>query len=159
MANENVKNKIEQADDTGDNPINLDGTIKSLGKDVTEDMVYEATIEATLAELNTGKRLIDGVSGRYLRIVDIEALCDGTFTTATSVDVVGSSGVPIMTYAIAALVNQRLCKHLSVLSPLIVKGVGLGFNLAAGESVDVGVTGAAIAGGSRILFLIKYKIS
>jgi hypothetical protein len=155
--NENVKNRFEQADVNGDNPLVLNGSVKVNDADVTNDQVFVKEITCTLAEINAGKVLVDGVTDRQLQVVDFTALVDGTFTTCTSVDIQDDTLIPVKVavIAVAALGTGSMLKPNTA---NVTRDVGFGLKLAAGKSVVVANVGSAALAGTAIKFFIFYKV-
>ncbi len=122
------------------------------------DLVYSAVVSATLAEINAGKILIPAIPNHYIVVVDFLAVVTGTFTTATSVDLVSDS-VNIASFPIAGVTNNAKLIPESAGTTLGAGYEPLTMQTAAlGDPVSVTKTGSNAAGGTSILFRLKYKL-
>lgn len=109
----------------------------------------------TLAELNAGKTLVDGKTGRKLVVTDFSMLMDGTFLTTTSIDLESDNSTPV---AIASLAVAGATDG-SYIAPdhaNITLGAGFGAVLGSGDGIQLTVTGADATGGTSILVIVEY---
>lgn len=114
-------------------------------------------VTATIAEVNAGHTLIDGVAGKTIYVADITALATGTWTDATSVDVEDSNGTPVSvaSFAVAALGDGAIAKANSA---NVTPGAGLVSGLTAGADLVVTKTGSDEATATSVTFSILYSI-
>lgn len=117
--------------------------------------VRTAVVSATLAEINAGKVLIPGVSGKAITVISFVERVTGTFTTATAIVLASDNGTPVVvgTEAIAGVTNG------AVILPSdtnMVLGAGFGVPLGSGDGLKVTKTGSTAAGGTSISFTINY---
>lgn len=152
MTDQNTLNYFGNTDSDGDNPLVLEGSIYS-GKNVLTlvDVV-------TLAELNAGKTLLAGVTGKTITVVGVDAKVSGTFTTTTSADLEDTDGTPvaIATTLVAALTDGNV---LDSKTTNVTMGAGFLGALTAGEGIAVTNTGTDAAGGTSITYKVDYIIS
>lgn len=151
--NETVKNGFEQADDTGDNPLVVDGSFKRNG----ESLCFERVITCSLAEINAGVELVPAVTGKQIKVVDFAALANGSLAASTSVDIEedSSSHTKIGVILTAALANGYYAKPDSA---NVSRGAGFMALLTASQAVravNVGNTGTTL---TSIQFVIQYQV-
>lgn len=153
----NVLNYVDQPLEDGDNVVNLNGTVKIKTKNVTDDLSFDAVVTATIAEINAGKTLIDGISGKKIRVVDFTALVTGNWAVATSVDLQDNSSSPVKigVMLIASLTDGAVVKPNSA---NVTAGAGFLADLAEGKAVRVVNVGTAGTTGTSIKFAIKYQV-
>lgn len=115
-----------------------------------------ATVVATLAEINAGKVLIPGATGKQILVSNFVERVTGAFTTGTSVDLVAetTTATKVVVNAEAGLTNGAVLIPGSANTTL---GAGFGAPLPAGEGLKVVNVGAAQAGGTSISFTITYQ--
>jgi hypothetical protein len=92
-----------------------DATISNAGVvDVASTFVQNLRERVTVANINAGYELLAAVAGKRYRMVDVFVTAiGGTCDNATSVDIVGvqsTSDVNLVTYAVAALVDDALVR-------------------------------------------------
>lgn len=148
----NVLNYIDQTTSSNDNAYNFNGSVFGA------KIVQTALVTATLAEINAGKTLIAGVTGKSITILDYKAKVSGGFTTTTAVLVQDTTDTPVViaTNAVAALTNGNI---LNEKTSNVTMGAGYLTTLAAGKGVVVANSGSAAAGGTSITFRIDYTIA
>ena len=147
----NVDNYFKQAGSSTDNELIVNGTFSS------NKVVQTAIVTATLAEINAGKTLIDGVAGKTISIVGIEGKAVGTFAALTSVEVEDTNGTPvaIISTAVANLDDDYIAAGQTG------NTIGAGYlgALTTGAGVAVTKTGSTGTGGTSITYKIDYIIS
>jgi len=157
MSEITVKNFIDQPDATGDNALNLKGTINRNELDVSSDMVFVKEVTVTADELNAGVTLMNSAVGRYLQILNISAHVTGTFADCTDVAILAAYGLPLLTINVAALVDDALLTNLEALSPNVIRGAGMMQELAVNEFIYA-YCGVPEYTGTSITFFITYKV-
>lgn len=148
-----------------DGTVNLAGTINITGN-VTNNanatfsthLVQTALVTASLAEINAGKTLIAGVTGKVITVLDYKAHVVGNFSTTTAVVVEDTSGSPVLiaTNAVSVLTSGNI---LNEKTANVTMGAGYLAALAAGNGVVVANSGSAATGGTSITFRILYTIA
>lgn len=148
----NVLNSFAQAGTDGDNALTLNGTVFS------NKSVQTIVNTVTLAELNAGKTLFSGVSGKTITVVGFDAKVVGNFATHTSADLEDTNGTPvaIATLAAAALTTGAV---LDSTTSNVTMGAGYLGALTTGEGIAVTNTGSAATGGTSITFKVDFIIS
>lgn len=121
----------------------------------TQQVVYNAKVNATLAEINAGKTLLAEASGVTIRPIGVTVQCDGTFLSGTSVIVRSTNASPVVltTLAQANLADNAVIKDGETGS---TRGVGISADLTAGDGVEIAKSGADFTGGTSIDFDIQY---
>lgn len=115
-----------------------------------------AVVTATLAEINAGKTLVAGVTGKAITVTNLTARVAGNFAATTSVDVQSSNGTPVKTnvLAVAALTTGAVLIPGSANTTL---GAGFAVPLGADDGLRVVNTGSAATTGTSIQFTVTYK--
>ena len=154
----NVKNYFAQPQGTNetDNIGNFGGTINLTGTLQSSVVARTELVTATLAEINAGKVLIPAVTGKKIRILDIDALVAGNFATGTSVEVEDSNGTPVvsLSYAVAALTDGAF---LEADTANVTIGAGYMADLTISKSLNITKTGSDFTGGTSITLMIAYQ--
>ena len=123
-----------------------------------DGLVQSVVVEATLTEVNAGKTLIAGVTGKTITILDYTMLFDGAFEAATSVDLDDTNGTPvsICALAVAGATDGAVIKpdHTN-----ITNGAGYLAELTAGKGVAIGKTGSSATTGTKVTVAILYSIA
>lgn len=149
MAGNNVDNFFKQTGNR-DNEFVSHGTVNG-GK-----LVSMSRVTATVAEINAGKVLVPAVSGKTIVVTDFAARVNGTFTTATSVDVEDTSAtVSVQSLAIAQVVDAAVLQDADT---GVTRGAGMFGSITLGEALQVIKKGSDAAGGTDIEFFITYSI-
>ena len=117
--------------------------------------VKHHVVTATLAEINTGHDILNGVSGSTIHVIDVIASVSGTFATGTDVRLIDDTGVVAVTYAQAGLVDGAFL-HTGDMH--VTTGAGFFVGLTADDSLRVQKTGSNFTGGTSITFSILYSI-
>jgi len=166
----NVDNYFQQPQGTNvtDNVAQLGGTVNSSGTlNVTGTFTSTSRaqsaitpnaelITVTQAEINAGKELIPAVTGKQIRILDIDAIVSGNFATGTSVELEDSNGTPVVAlqYAVAALTDGAF---LEADTANVTIGAGYMADLTASKSLRVEKTGSDFTAGTSITLMISYQ--
>lgn len=103
-------------------------------------VVYTAQSSATIAEINAGKTLVAGVTGKVIKVLGFKARSVGNFGGCTSVDIedTNTSPVAIATVAVAAATNGAL---LGEATTNVTMGAGYLGSLTSGKGIAVTATG------------------
>lgn len=154
----NVKNYFAQPQGTNetDNIFNVTGTMNLTGTLQSTVTPNAQLVTATIAEINAGKILIPAVTGKKIRIVDIDAKVAGNFATGTSVEVEDSNGTPVvaLSYAVAALTDGSF---LEADTANVTIGAGYMADLTSGASLNITKTGSDFTGGTSVTLMIVYQ--
>lgn len=120
--------------------------------------VRAALVTCTLAELNAGKTLIAGASGKTITIVEIAAKVAGAFAAVTSYDVqdTADSPVAIASFAVAGLTDGAMKRAGDA---NVTLGAGHMAALTADKGVRVVKNGSSGTGGTSITFRVLYTVS
>ncbi len=139
------------------NPAVLGQTISDIAglAAALEDRVQVATVTATLAEINAGKTLIAGVSGKAITVTNITQRVTGNFTTTTSVDVQSSNVSPVKV-AVAAQAQLTNGAVLVNNDTGVTLDAGWAVPLGTGDGLVVTKVGSNAAGGTSIKYTINY---
>lgn len=118
--------------------------------------VQSTRVTATLAEINAGKTLIAGASGKTITVLDYTAVVSGNFATGTAVLLQSSAGSPVVvsTIAEAALTTGAILTPDDADTTL---GVGFAAPLGSGDALKVANSGSNQTVGTSITFTITYK--
>jgi hypothetical protein len=124
--------------------------------DALADRVQVAEVTATLAEINAGKELIAGVTGKTITVVGLTARVSGTFATTTSVDVQSDNATPVKVRvdAVAALSDGAILHDEATNTTL---SAGWATALGSGDGLEVANVGTAATGGTSITYTVAYK--
>ncbi len=119
------------------------------------NLIRTVSVSATLAEINAGKVLIPGVTGKAITVTNFDWRVTGTFTTATAVVLASDNGTPVVvgTEAIAGVTTGAIILPSDT---NMVLGAGYGVALGTGDGLKVTKTGSSAAGGTSIAFNISY---
>lgn len=154
----NVKNYFAQPQGTDetDNILNITGTMNLTGTVQSSVLPNAQLVTATLAEINAGKELIPAVTGKKIRILDIDAKVAGNFATGTSVEIEDSNGTPVVAlqYAVAALTDGAF---LEADTANVTIGAGYLADLTISKSLRIEKTGSDFTGGTSISLMISYQ--
>lgn len=116
-----------------------------------------ATVSATLAEINAGKVLIAGVTGKQITILDFVERVTGNFATGTAMVLESTNGTPVLvqTELVAALTNGAIVlPQASDTNETL--GAGFAVALGVNDGLQVVKTGSAMTGGTKVDFQITY---
>lgn len=115
-----------------------------------------AVVSATLAEINAGKVLIAGSVGKKILVSDITARVNGTFTTATSIDIESTNASPVLVNVglIAGITNGAVLKPGDA---NFSRGAGYATELGVDDGIRVIKKGSNAAGGTSIQYTITYR--
>lgn len=152
MVDQNVLNYFERTKGTNnDNALVLNGTVNS------NKVPLSVVNVVTLAEINAGKTILAGVTGKTITVLDFAAKVNGTFITTTTVDLEDTNGTPVVisALAVANLTDGNVIKPGDTGS---AEGAGYLGALTLGAGLAVTNTGSAAAGGTDITFLVEYLI-
>lgn len=118
--------------------------------------LHALTNVVTLAELGADKIIIPAVTGKQIVVYSLAILCDGTFTTGTSVEFEDSSAtIEVAHVLVADLADND--QWLTVANAEMVLGAGFGTALTVSESMDITETGSHAAGTSITVYVtFKY---
>lgn len=154
----NVKNYFDQPQGTNetDNIGYFGGTINFTGNLFSTKIAETQLVTATQAEINAGKILIPAVTGKKIRILDIDAKVAGNFSAGTSAEVEDSNGTPVvaLSYAVAALTDSAF---LEADTANVTIGAGYMADLTSGASLNITKTGSAFTGGISITLMVSYQ--
>ena len=154
----NVKNYFAQPKGTNetDNIANFTGTVNFTGTLQSTKIAHTQLVTVTQAEINAGKELIPAVTGKKIRILDIDAKVAGNFATGTSVEVEDSNGTPVVAlqYAAAALTDGAF---LEADTANVTIGAGYMADLTISKALRVEKTGSDFTGGTSITLMIVYQ--
>jgi len=148
----NVLNYYDQTASNGDNPLNLNGSVYS--STVTKTLLATAT----LAEINAGKILLAGVTGKTISVLDFKAKVVGNFAAATSVEIEDTNGSPvaIASTAVAGLTDGAILNEVEANTTM---GAGYLGDLTESKGIAITKTGSAATGGTSITVRIDYVIN
>jgi len=153
-----VLNYFEQPKDAAnvDNVLNLEGTVNFSGTLQSTVIPNAQLVTVTLAEINAGKELIPAVTGKQIRILDIDAKVAGNFAAGTSVEIEDSNGTPVVSlqYAVAALTDGAF---LEADTANVTIGAGYLADLTISKALRVEKTGSDFTGGTSITLMISYQ--
>lgn len=114
-----------------------------------------AIVTATLAEINAGKVLIAGVTGKKITIVNMTRRVTGSAAVATSADVQSdATSVKVMVDLIAALTNGAVIINKEANA---TPGAGWAVELPVNEGVAVANIGSAMTTLTSIKYTITYR--
>ena len=121
--------------------------------------VKTVNVTATLAEINAGKTLIAGVTGKAIKVISYTARVSGTFGANTSVDIQSSNVTPVKVgvLANAALTNGSVLT--SAPSANTTLGAGFSVPLGTNDGLVVANVGVAATTATSIIFTINYSIA
>lgn len=156
-----VLNSFAQADASGDNALNLAGTLKRHGGDVGDALTYTKAIRITLAELNAGYELVAAVTGKSIRVVNYYLrIIGGAATAATDVRIQDDEGTPVVvvTAAVAALAENAEVAGLGPAIANVTKGAGWMALLTSGQALDIVKTGSAMTTLTHVDVIVQYQI-
>lgn len=121
----------------------------------TSSSIKNATVVATLAQINAGLIIIPGVTGKKITVTSYVAQVTGNFATGTSVELesTNASPVAVTTIAEAGLTTGAVLTPNSANTTL---GVGFGGPLGSGDGLKVVNNGTAQTGGTSIQFNVSY---
>jgi hypothetical protein len=137
--------------------LDIKGTLKKDGGDVTEDMVFTKVITATLAEIKAGKTLIVNPSAtKKIMIVGGEVKAAGTAATATSVDIEDTANAKVAVMDVAGLADGAIFDLRGEATANIATTLAVA--LGAGLDVQAKDIGTALTGTTSIRFILDYKI-
>ena len=126
----------------------------AIQKGATSQVVYNAKVTATQAEINADKVLLAGETGVTIRPIRVIASVAGTFLTGTAVVLSDTSEtIEILSLATAQLTTGAKIDDGDTGA---TRGAGLAGDLTAGEGITVVNTGTAFEGGTSITFDIQY---
>ena len=141
FAMQNLTNVTQSADGTVTAPTLNSTTLTVTNLSVSgRQVVYTAQTSATLAEINAGKTLVAGVTGKTIKVLGFKARSVGNFGGCTSVDIEDTNGTPvaIATVAVAAATNGAL---LGEATANVTMGAGYLGSLTSGKGIAVTATG------------------
>lgn len=156
-----VLNSFAQADASGDNALNLAGTLQRHGASVGDAMTYTKAIRITLTELNAGYELVAAVTGKSIRVVNYYLrIIGGAATAATDVRIQDDNGTPVVvvTAAVAGLAENAEVAGLGPAIANITKGAGWMALLTAGQALDIVKTGSAMTTLTHVDVIVQYQI-
>jgi len=124
-----------------------------MGANVYDKAIYCLTGTATLAEINAGTTLKPAMTGRKYQIVDFRLYFNGTFTTATSIDIlVGTTHV--VDQAIAGCGDGVVAWHSHANATL-----GAAFMVATAGAIIIQKTGSTAAGGTDLIYVLNVLLA
>lgn len=149
----NVKNSFDPADSSGDNVLNLDGSVKR----GDESICFDKVITVTLAEINAGLEVIEAIEGKQIKVVDFSMLAVGSLAGSTSVDLEEGSALhtKVATVLTAALSDGAFVKPNTA---NVTLGAGFMAPLVAGEPLKIVNEGGAGTTLTSIKLVIKYQV-
>jgi hypothetical protein len=154
----NVKNYFAQPKGTNetDNVYYGTGTHNITGDVISSKLAHTQLVTVTQAEINAGKILIPALTGKQIRVLDIDAKVAGNFATGTSVEIEDSNGTPVvaLSYAVAALTDGAF---LEADTANVTIGAGYMADLTSDASLNVTKTGSDFTGGTSITLMIAYQ--
>ncbi len=120
-----------------------------------DSKVQTAVVTASTAEINAGKTLVAGVTGKKIRVIGVVQRVVGNFAACTSVDVQSSNGTPVkvLVSAVAALTNGAL---LFPSSANVTPGAGFALDLGVNDGLVVANVGSAATTGTSIQYTVTY---
>lgn len=158
MANVNALNYGDSPTDAKniDNVWNFGGTVNFTGNMQSTKIAHTQLVTATLAEINAGKELIPAITGKKIRILNIDGKVAGNFATGTSVEIEDSNGTPVVAlqYAVAALTDGAF---LEADTANVTIGAGYMADLTISKSLRIEKTGSDFTGGTSITLMIAYQ--
>lgn len=118
--------------------------------------VLSAQVEVTLAELNAGKTIITGVSGKSIVVLDFNVVCDGAFAALTSAELEDESAtVNVCSIAQAQMTDDAvLFKGATGVTP----GVGLAEALTEDEGLVITKTGSDATTATKLTVAVTYML-
>lgn len=117
--------------------------------------VHTAIVTATLAEINAGKTLVAGVTGKKITVLNFIERVLGNFAATTSVDVQSSNVTPVKV-AVAAVAALTTGAVLIPGTANVTLGAGFGAQLGTGDGLVVANVGSAATTGTSITYTITY---
>ena len=168
MTNSQLLNKItEPKSGEYDNIFDLAGTVNMSGTlnltgTVTDNSVSSAVQTVvntvTLAEINAGKTILAGITGKTINPTNFRVLDSGNFATGTSIEIEDTNGTPVV---IASIATAGLTDGAVILPDEANTTVGAGFlgSLTAGAGIAVTKTGSDFTGGTSITVAVDYYLS
>lgn len=120
--------------------------------------VFNVSGNATLAEINAGKTILEGVTGVQLRVVNIWLKSNGAFAALTSIQIQESDGSPVIaTYTQAALTDGA---QFNIRTTISGQTAGAGFNaaLTSGNGVRIIKVGSDATTATSVDYLIEFTL-
>lgn len=160
----NVLNEFQQpVSGSNDNVVVFNGTVH-LGGTVNDTatkfgaIVQFVLVTVTLAELNAGKVLVTGVSGKTITPLDFKMTVSGTFATGTSAELEDTNGTPVVVASVAAagLGDGAVINETEANTTV---GAGYLAPLTAGAGLTMTKTGSDFTGGTSITVRVLYTIA
>lgn len=119
--------------------------------------VMTITNTATLAQIIAGKTLLPGFPGTKYKVLDFWMIPDGTFTTATSIDLESTNAAPVK-IGVQAIAGAGNNVYIWPGHANMVLGAGFGVELGVGDGIRIMEVGSTLAGGVNILIAITFQI-
>ena len=114
-----------------------------------------AYVVVPIAELNAGKELIEGVTGKQIVINDITVRCSGNFEALTSADIVDEDDGSIFSMAQAQMSDNAI---LFKGETGVTLGDGFATSLATGKGVKIVNEGDAATTATGMFISINYYL-
>lgn len=118
----------------------------------------QLTVTASLAEINAGKILIPGLTGKSINLSNYTARVTGTFATGTAVVLESTNGTPVIVSTIA----EAGIAGTTVIGPYeshTTLGAGFAVPLGVGDGLKIVNSGSAQTGGTSIQFTFNFTQS
>jgi hypothetical protein len=120
--------------------------------------VFTVVGSATLAEVNAGKTVIEGVSGKQIKVVGGWLKSTGAFAALTAIEFQESDGSPVIaSYAQANLTNGAVFNMRNTITGQTM-GAGFMAALTAGNGVKVTKTGSDGTTATQIDYAIDFVL-
>lgn len=139
--------------------LDLQGTLKVAGVDLTAQMVFKVVNTVTLAEVNAGKTILPAITGKSYRIVGGYLKSTGAFAALTSIDIEDTNGTPVTvaSYAQAQLTDGAEFDLWSTVSGQ-TKGAGWLAALTLSKGVRVIKKGSDGTTATNVIVCLIYSI-
>jgi len=162
-----VLNSFDQADASGDNKLNLGGTVdvtgtmQRHGASVGDALTYTKAVRITLAELIAGYELVAAVTGKSIRVTNYYLrIIGGAATAADDIRIQDNNGTPVIvvTAAVAALTENAEVAGLGPAIANVTKGAGWMALLTASKALDIVETGTTMTTLTHVDVIVQYQI-
>lgn len=120
--------------------------------------VQNVSVTVTQAELNAGKTVIAGVTGKTITVIGMQCVTSGTYAdgTATLIQSTNDTPVVVETLALAGM-GAGYLNLLDAGDTNQTMGAGAGVPLGSGDGLKVIKSGSDFTGGTSQIFNITYK--
>jgi len=140
--------------------LDIIGTLKKNGVDLTEQLTFTYAARHTLIELNAGITICAAIAGKKYKVTHYYfRVIGGAATAATDVRLQDSNSSPVVvvTMAVAGLAEDDEIDSDDTIAN-ITKGAGWMTALTAAKSLDVVKTGSAMTTMTHLDVIVEYQI-